>query len=454
MLIILVVTIVTVGAFFFRGVLTLANFTMIYLLLVLVIAIRTGTRTALITAFASFVSINFFLVPPYYSLWVADPREVLDLCVFLIVAAIAGQLGARVRHEAREVDRRAREQEILYRLTRAFNQLMHSEGVYEALLKVLHEDLGTKQAYILPGATEIIAGDNTVHYLLLQGGERIYGTVQVAFETPLTASQSELINACVSQAAMALQRIDLSERAIKSRKFEEADKLKTAILHAVSHDLRTPITIIKSSASNLRQLRKQLNPQEEMEIMETIEHETDELDKLVGNLLDLSRLQAGAVTLNRHPNDLEEIAGDVAAQVWQRTRQERIKIIFPDNMPSVCFDYGLLLQAVTNLVDNSLRYEPPEQQIEIHGEIWQKEVFLKVINHGQTISDTLKEHIMEPFYRGHEGRTGLGLPIARGIIETHQGRLWVEDTPGGGATFVLTLPVNRDELNETENSGC
>lgn len=456
LVVVLIVMIFTTGAFFLRDILTLANFTMIYLLLVLMIAIQTGTGPALVAAFVSFVSINFVLVPPYYSLLVASPSEVLDLLVFLIVAAIAGQLGASVRQQAQEAQSRAREQEILYRLTRAFNQLMHSEGVYEVLINVLHEEPGIAKVQILPGAVDHLPDEyleNPVQYLLLQGGTRIYGAVQVTFMTPLTPSQSELVSACVAQAAMALQRIDLTERAIKSQKFEEADKLKTAILHAVSHDLRTPITIIKSSASNLRQLHDRLSPQEEMEIAQTIEHESDELDKLVGNLLDMSRLQAGAMTLNRRLNDLEEIAGDVAAQVWQRTKQERIRIIFPESMPPVSFDYGLLLQAVTNIVDNSLRYEPPERQVEIRGEIGQDEALLKVINHGQTIPDTHKDLIMEPFYHGQKGRTGLGLPIARGIVEAHQGHLRVEDTEGGGATFVITLPLEGGHEHEVENSG-
>ncbi|MBL8164716.1 MAG: DUF4118 domain-containing protein [Anaerolineae bacterium] len=447
----LVVAAITLCAVLLRDTLTLANFTMIYLLFVVIVAIRAGTVPASLTAIVSFMCINFFLVPPFYSLLVADSREVLDLLVFLIVASIAGRLAASARQQTQEAQQRAREQAILYRLTRSFNQLTETAGVYEALTRVLREDLYAQQAHVLPYTSETLVDDSPVHYLLLQGGDHIYGTVRVTFAEDLLQHQLQLLHTCVSQAAMALQRIDLAERASKSQQFEEADKLKTAILHAVSHDLRTPITIIKTSASNLRQFHDQLTREEETTIAETIEHEVDQLDKLVGNLLDLSRLKAGALTLNRQLNSLEEVVGDVAARVWQLTRQERIRIVFPEDMPLVDFDYGLILQAVSNIVDNALRYEPAESRIEIHGAVNEHHAVLNIINHGETITADVKAHMMEPFYHGRAGRIGLGLPIANGIIAAHQGRLMVEDTPGSGATFVIELPIN-EVHHETENT--
>lgn len=436
-----VTALVTFVAVLLRGFLTLSNFTMIYLLLVLLIAVRLGTLPALLIAFTSFVGINFFLLHPFYSLSVADPRELLDLSVFLIVAAISGRLGARLRQNATDAQHRAEEQAILYQLTRSFNQLTTEEGVHKVLKTMMETDLGARSARLVSYLDVIMPSGRHAYALPLETRTRSYGTLHVLFEADRTPAQVELLNACVAQAAMALERIELAAKAAKSQQFEAADKLKTAILHAVSHDLRTPITIIKTSASNLRHLREQLTPQEEIEISEVIEHEADELDKLVGNLLDMSRLKAGTVALNRRPNPLEEIAGDVAARVWQLTRQERVRINFPDDMPLVPFDYGLMLQAVTNLVDNSLRYEPAESQIEIQGQIAEAWGVLKVINHGETIPDDEKGHIMEPFYHGKGGRSGLGLPIAMGIIEAHRGRLRVEDTPGGGASFVIELPL-------------
>jgi two-component system sensor histidine kinase KdpD len=340
-----------------RDRLTLANVTMFFLLSVVLVATMQGISPALVTTFASFFSINFFFVPPYYTLTVSDPREVLDLIVFLIVAMIAGRLGAYSRQQAETARRHAREGAILLELER------------------------------------------------------------------------------------------------KSRRFEEADRLKTALLHAVSHDLRTPITIIKTSASNLRQLGQKLAPHEQVELAETIETEADQLDRLVGNLLDMSRLKAGALTLSVGLNSLEEIAGDVAARAWQLTKQERLRIQFPDDMPLVEFDYGLILQAVTNLVDNALRYEPPASQVELRGAAQPGLAFFKIINHGETIDAETKAHMMEPFFRGKDGKIGLGLPIAKGIIEAHRGELRVEDTPGSGATFVIALPIQEVTHLEAQDTG-
>lgn len=437
----------------FRSAFTIANVTMIFLLMAIVVAVTRGTLPGLWTAFISFMAINFFFVQPEYTLWVADPREVFDLIVFLAAGAVAVRLGAHARQQTETARLRVHEQAVLYRLTRTFNQLATREDVLNALMEIVREEFAARQVDVLPDAAEAAPSDLAVHYLLLQAGETVYATMRAAFDKPLPQPRIDLLNTGVAQAAMALQRIDLSERARKSRQYEEADNLKTALLHAVSHDLRTPITIIKTSASNLRRLGDALPQTERQEIAETIETEADQLDRLVGNLLDMSRLRAGVLRLSSSLNSLEEVAGDVAARVWQVTKQERIKIAFPDDMPLVEFDYGLLMQALTNLVDNSLRYEPPASLVEIRGDWHAGEALLKVVNHGETIPDDVKAHMMEPFYHGRDGHIGLGLPIARGIIEAHHGALRVEDTPGGGATFVIMLPYKEEARVEAENPG-
>ncbi len=447
------VVVTTVMAVPLRTTLTLANFTMIYLLLVLILAIQRGIIPSLVTAFASFLSINFFLVPPYYTFIVADPREVLDLVVFLVVGVVAGRLAAKAREQAQEAQQRAHDQEVLYRLADSFNQFGTRSGVTDSLLQVVQREVRALRVQVLPADEKAPLVEGVAHYTLLQTGADIYGTLMVVCAEALPASRLQLVNACARQAAQAIQRAELAEKARLSQQFEEADRLKTAILHAASHDLRTPITIIKSSASNLRQLGRQLGPEEEAEIAQTIENEADELNKLVGNLLDMSRLKAGTLTLNAELNSLEEVVGDVVARVYQISHQERVMTTFPDDMPLVCFDYGLILQAVTNLVDNTLRYEPADSKVEVRGEFDVRQARLKIINHGETIPPEVKARMMEPFFHGAGGRTGLGMPIAKGIIEAHGGQLWVEDTIGHGATFVIALPIMEAHGHEAQNSG-
>ncbi len=450
------VILVTVPLWAIRDVLTLANFSLIYLLLTLIMAVWLGTAPSLAAALVSFFCFNFFLIKPYYTLAVQDPRELLDLFIFLLVALITGQLTSFARQQAEIARRRAREQRILYELSSAFNRLHNREDIYQTLQAVVCENLPVIECTVLTTReTAPPDANQTTVYLLISINEQVYGTLRVGFEAAPGESQQRFLMACVVQAAMALQRIDLAEDVQRSRAIEEADKLKTTLLHAVSHDLRTPITIIKTAASNLRALPEQLSLAEKQEMTRVIEQEADNLNRLVGNLLDMSRLQAGALALHEDWTSVSEIAGDVAALAWQRHQSPRIRLNFPDDMPLVRCDYGLMLQALGNIADNVLRYEPADSQAEIRGVFDEQEVRLVIINHGPTIPPTEKKSIMEPFNRGGDGHVGLGLAISKGIVEAHHGRIWVEDTPGGGATFVIALPRSpmTDEIDADINRG-
>lgn len=422
-----------------RESLTLANAALIYVMVVVVVAVQYGIGPSWMAALLNFGGFNFFLVKPYYTFKVADPRELLDLVIFFIVAAITGRLAAYALTQAESLKINLNEQDILYKLTSTFNQASDKEVIYAVLKQVLGEDLHFQQPVILPDRTH--AGLETELdkvYVLLRSDDTIYGTVAVGYTSPVPDSKKRLLLACVQQAAMALQRVDLVERGQRSKYLEEADRFKTTLLHAVSHDFRTPLTVIKTSTSNL--LHLSLPESERLELLQTIGQESDHLNKLVGNLLDMSRLNAGAMTINASLNSWEEVAGDVAARVWEMTHQERIQITFPEDFPLLAFDYGLMLQALGNLVENSLRYEPPDRKIEIVGVRKKEAVHILVINHGPNIPPEEKVQVLEPFYHGKDGRVGLGLAIAKGIVEVHHGKLLIQDTPGGGVTFVIVLP--------------
>ncbi len=446
LVVIAVVMATTAGLLLLRETLTVANASLIYLLVVLLIAIRSGMGPSLLAAIICFLSFNFFLIKPYYTFLVSDSRELLDLVVFLLVAFLGGQLASNARQQAANARQRANEKEVLHKLASFFNQLSTCEGVYDALQKVLSEELHTRHVHMLPYATVVMPTDQTVCYLLLGRGEKVYGTLCAAFDEPPTENQLSLLNTSVIQACAALERIELAEKLSRTQTIEEADRLKTALLHAVSHDLRTPITIIKTSAASLLSLRQQLDSEQQNEMLTVIENEADQLDRMVGNLLDMSRLQAGALYLHLELNSLEEVIGDVVARMYQLHKAERITMNLPDDMPLVKFDYGLMLQAITNLVENALRYEPAESKIEVDTRVDhdQQIVSVAVVNHGSTISPDVAQHLFEPFYHGPGGNIGLGLAITKGIIEAHQGQISVQDTPSGGATFMFTLALPAD----------
>lgn len=313
-----------------RAEFTVANFSLIYLLCVVWVSIQQGIYASFITTVMSFLCFNFFLINPLYTFLIYDPREVLDLIIFFVIANVTGRLAFNARQQAEQIR--------------------------------------------------------------------------------------------------------------QSKQIEEAEQLKTAILHAVSHDLRTPLTLIKTSVSNL--LTVPLQESDRREALETIESEVDALNQMIGNLLDLSRLEAGALQMNWGLNSLEEVIGDVVGRIWKRKHQGNVRMEFPHDMPYVPFDYGLMLQALTNLIENALRYEPALSTIIIRGRFTTEEAFLDIINHGNTISTEEKPFLFKPFYHGKEkgGHVGLGLAIAKGILDAHGGNLWVSDTEGGGATFSLSLP--------------
>ena len=446
----LLVAVTTLALWPLRERLTIANESLLYMLVMLLVAVRFRTGPSILAAVLSFFAFNYFLVRPYYTLAVEDPRELLDLLVFLAAVVIAGRLADYARRQAEAAGLNARQQEVLYRLTSALNPLTDAAAIRAELRRVATEDLGAVEVEYLPhdGAAPggHRAGANVV-FVLLQTGEAIYGTLRAVFARPPLAGEHRLLAACAGQAALALQRVDLTEQAQRSRALAEADRLKTALLRAVSHDLRTPITIIKTSAANLRDvdLAARLSEDDKREMVQAIEDSADALDRLVGNLLDMSRLQAGAVVLNLDWNSLEEIAGDVAAGVYRRQGSERIALDFPDDLPLVRCDYGLLRQALGNIVENALRHEPEGRRVIIRGRAEPGQACLEVVNHGANIPPTERARIMEPFYQARDGRSamgavGLGLAIAHGIVAVHGGELAVADTPGGGATFVLTLP--------------
>jgi two-component system sensor histidine kinase KdpD len=441
------ITATTLILWLLRDRLTIANTSLIYMLITLVVAVWLGTWPSVLAAFLSFFSFNFFLLRPYYTLTVEDPRELLDLVIFLAAALMAGRLAAYARRQTAVNRQIAAEQVTLFQLTSTLNQLNSRAEVLEELRRAAVADVGAARLDVLPDDVVVTpARAGTALYLLLQAGDIIHGTVRATFPSPATDAQRRLLTAAVVQASIALERVALSQQARRGEALGEADALKTALLRAVSHDLRTPITIIKTSAANLAELGDRLPAAQRQELAETIESQADRLNSLVGNLLDMSRLQAGALVLNAGWNSLEEIAGEEAARAYSRHGRERVALDFPADLPLVWCDTGLMMQAVGNIVENALRYEPPEKRVVIRGRQTDDIAELAVINHGPTIPADEKARVLEPFYRAvgdstTVDRVGLGLAIARGIVEAHHGRLTVADTPGGGATFTISLPT-------------
>lgn len=441
-----VIAVVTFVLWVFRASFTQADISIINILAVLALSIRLGTGPTLLAAVVSFFTTNFFFIEPIFTFDVTK-AQFIDLIIYLFAAVFTSQLGAYSRRQAEAASQATEEQRLLHGFSSSFNRIPDREGVFETISRVMREHLEARQVIVLPDRREAPGSNLLVVTLPLAvgAGARSYGTVRATLSSIPTPEHSRLLEACVVQAAMALERIELTEQAQRGKGFEETDRLKTALLRAVSHDLRTPITIIKTSTGNLRTLRDRLTSEERHEVLEGIENAADHLNTMVGHLLDLSRLEAGVMPINREWNVLADVAADVAARVWELNHDERIRLDFPADMPPVLCDAGLMLQALGNVVENAMRFEPPGSMVEIRGSYNDAEIRAAVIGHGSSIPAEQRDGIMEPFHRQGNGHLGLGLAISRDIVNAHHGRIWIEDTPGGGATFILALPRDSSE---------
>jgi len=257
---------------------------------------------------------------------------------------------------------------------------------------------------------------------------------------PLPAADRRVLGAFASYAAVALDQQQLAAEAKAAKPIAAADRMRTALLAAVSHDLRTPLASIKASVSSLRQTDVEWSEADEADLLATIEQNADRLDALIGNLLDMSRLHTGSLQPFLRPTAIDEVAPVAAGGLDDPLRLE---MAVPDGFPLVLADPGLLEQVLANLFSNALRYSPAGRPPELHAFLDGSAVRLEVADHGPGVPDELKERIFEPFERvgdRHPG-VGLGLAVARGFAEAMGGRIGAFDTPGGGLTVRVTLPA-------------
>jgi two-component system sensor histidine kinase KdpD len=228
----------------------------------------------------------------------------------------------------------------------------------------------------------------------------------------------------------------------------ETERMRNAILSSVSHDLRTPLATITGAASSLLDERNPLNPHDRLELSRSIYREADRLDRLLRNLLDMMRIEAGAVQLNKEWHPIDEIVGAALLRMEERLRNHRVTTAFPPDLPMVQIDGVLLEQVVVNLLENSGKYAPPGSSIELSASAGERELLVEVADRGQGIPLGDEVRIFDKFYRAkpaREGGVGLGLTICRGIIEAHGGRIWAENRSGGGAVFRFSIPLSEEQ---------
>ena len=430
---------------------------LLYLVLVVVVAALGGVVPAMVSALAAFLVVNRLFTPPIHTWTIAEAENLVALVVFLVVAGVVSAFVSAAARRTAEATRAAAEAETLAGLAGTVaepdplpvlvDHLRRAFGLGGvALLRKV--DDGDWQA-------ETVAGDSVPRTPAEADQVRPLGPdlVLAVRGSDLAAEDQRVLSAFVAQLAAAIDRRRISAQAAQATALAEANELRSALLQAVSHDLRTPLAGIKASASSLRQLDIAWSDFDRSEFLRTIEDETDRLTALVGNLLDMSRIQAGAVAPRTRSVGLEEVVPAALAGLGERAH--KVEVDVPESLPPVRADPALLERVVANLVDNAVAHAPEASPVRVEaGQVGPK-VLIRVIDRGPGIPPSDRERIFQPFQRlgdspsqgavggdgGHVAGVGLGLAVARGFTNTMGGELMVDDTPGGGTTMVIELEV-------------
>ncbi len=429
-----------------RSSVTLPGDLLLYLALVVSVSAVGGPLPGLVGAVVAFLLANWYFTPPIHTFTIGEGNNVLALIVFLGVAGLVSWLVGYASRRSVESGRARSEAAVLVRLAGA---LLSEQDPLAEVMGQLRTTFRLESLSLLrrDGAagwrSVAVAGDlppNTPE----GGTETVFldsDTVLAINGPDLSADDRRVLRAFTDQLAVALRSRELAAEASSAELLSQANELRTALLRAVSHDLRTPLASIKASATTLLADDVAWTPEATHELLLTIDEEADRLNKLIGNLLDMSRLQGGTLDLLREDVGLDEVVAQALASLGERAK--RVVTEVPETLPRINTDPALLERAVANVIDNAIAWSPLDRPVRLEAAQFGGSVELRVIDRGPGIPPDQRERIFQPFQRlGDQPRgegVGLGLAVARGFVDAIGGELTVEDTPGGGATMVFSF---------------
>jgi two-component system, OmpR family, sensor histidine kinase KdpD len=464
---------------------TVQNVDLVFLTAIVVVAVRYGLLPSLFASVVASLAYNYFFLPPIFTFTIADPTNVAAFVFFILVALLVSNVAARARTAAVIAFGRARSIEALYSFSRKLAGVGTMDDVlwataYQAalMLKVsvvllLPEggSIAVKAGYppedtldeadlaaakwawennraagrgsdTLPGAKRL--------FLPMRTGRGAIGVVGIDSDKPgplLTPDQRRLLDALIDQSALAIERVSLVEDLERAKRTAETDRLRSALLTSISHDLKTPLAAILGTAGTLRNLSGRLSDAQKADLLATIIDESERLNRFIANLLDMTRLEAGAVVPNAALHDPGEIVGTALNRAAKILAGHRVEVDLAPGLPMLALDAVLFEQVLFNLLDNAAKYAPPGSVVRIVA--WQdrQAVYLQVIDEGDGIPPADLERIFDKFYRVQKGDqvragTGLGLAISRGFIEALNGTITAANrTDRSGAVFTIRLPI-------------
>lgn len=474
-------SVATVLAKLVLGTAQLADVVMLYLLTIVLVSLRWGLWPSLLTAVLAIVGLDYFFIAPVHTFAVSDVRHVTTFVVMFVVAVVISGLTKRVRDQGEA----AREREIrtasLYALSAALARAKTTADVVSAGAKSVHDVFGLRATILVPGGSGHLtapsktgpwayvpdekergvaewtwsngrpagAATDTLPsaagtYLPLEGSSARVGVLGVEMPSghTVTYDHRQHLAAFAGQIAGALERTRLAEKAHQAQLRVEAEQLRNSLLSSVSHDLRTPLAVITGAASAL--LDSELDESTRRDFAQTVLGEAELLNRLVRNLLDMTRLEAGAVEVRKEWQPVEEAVGAALSRVERIVGDRRIATRIPADLPLVPFDSILLQQVLVNLLENAAKYTPPRTTIAIAARRTGDEIEIEVADSGPGLPPGEEAKIFTKFYRAERGRgggVGLGLTICKGIIDAHGGRIWARNREDGGASFCFTLPI-------------
>lgn len=425
-----------------------------FVLTVTAAALVGGFPAGLTASLISFLALNFFFTPPVGTLSVGKTEDLVALVVFLLVSAVVGALVSRATAQRHRAERREREARLLQHLGTRLISGESPTRVLESFGRALVELTGVAhyEARLEPGdRIEAEVGESAQPgmgmeaFPIVVGGERAgeIRTYSPSSDTYLAEGERHLVRTFAAQLALALEGTRLATVAREARVDAERSKLQAALLQSVTHDFRTPLASITASVTGMLDPEAHLSRADRRELLDTIQQEAERLNRLVGNLLDLSRLRAGALTPSRQPAAIDEVIEGVVGRMEPVLRSHTLKLVLRDDLPDLPIDVVQIDQALTNIFENAAKYSPPGSQITVSAARWEGTVQVRIADQGPGIPSDARSRAFEAFERGEDsgGGTGLGLAIAHAVVTAHGGSIWIEDAPGGGAAVVFRLPI-------------
>ncbi|HEX4788659.1 MAG TPA: DUF4118 domain-containing protein, partial [Actinospica sp.] len=433
-----------------QGHLNLSDDLLIYLVSVVATAVVGGFWPAVFAAVAACMLLNWYFTEPLHTFTIAEPKNLLALVLFVTVAvAVSSVVHLAARREA-DASRSSKETASLLGLAQTVlggadtpaDVLDHLTSTHGGHAELLERVSGRWVRVAASGESD--ASRNVIRF-------EVRPDLALEVSGQSSSATTSLLAGYTAQAVAALDRARLRTQAAQAEALAEGNRMRTALLAAVSHDLRTPLASIKASVSSLRQTDVHWSPADEADLLATIEQNADRLDALVGNLLDLSRLQTGSLAPFLRATAVDEVA-PVALRGLDGA--ELLRIVVPDGLPLVRADPGLLERVLANLFSNALRYSPADAPPVLRAREDGTRVLLEVIDHGPGVPGELREQMFEPFRRlDDRSSVGLGLAVAKGFAEAMGGTIAAAGTPGGGLTMRVTLPAEVSDVRAALGAG-